>query len=212
MKDSKNAVATFLGDMVVNTSQNPTGTNPLQIQEAKPKIVEYMDGLIKVLSEYMRGRNMSPIDDTTAAQTEAETLFTKSLDVESCKIIKKRFTEFLNEVFDSIFIAEGLMTGKEDERPYALELKENIVFNELALTTNLIEQINNLLISRTEAIAKIRGVDDEKAREIKEAIDKESEEDNMLLQQQVEKIQGKQEPGNEPQNPNAKGITENAKV
>jgi hypothetical protein len=186
MSKSGNNLASFLGDMIITTEQQPNDNNKIEIQAATPKITEYMDGVVKLLNEYMRGRQMSPIDDSTAQQTEAETLFTKSLDVESCKIIKKRYTEFLNEVFDSIFIAEGLMNGEEEERPYALELKENIVFNEISLTTNLVEQINNRLTSRVEGIAKLRGIDEEKAREIKEQIDKEAEEDNVQLQQQLQ--------------------------
>ena len=193
LNESKSGLTAFLGDLIVSTDESPNTQQKVELQEARPKIKEYMEGVVSLLNEYMRGRNMSPIDDSTAQQTEAETLFTKSLDIESCKIIKKRFTEFLSLMLDKIFIAEGLMSGDEKERPYALELKENLVMNEIQLTSNLIEQINNNLISRIEAISKLRGISEDKAKEIYEQIVKQAEEDELALQNQLLNQQGQQE-------------------
>ncbi len=112
-------------------------------------------------------------------------------------------TQQLMRLIDRALACAGLYTIG-DERKYSLEIKENIIVNELQLTDNILRQIEGGLMSRTEAIAKLRGIKEMEADDVIKVIDAERAKDTLAQQELMGGLMGdneEQQGSNDPLNP-----------
>ena len=167
-------LSTYTSDFLTLTEDSGEATQKVDILQGDPKIDNYMNGITRLTDEYIKGCLYSPQNDSEVQQTQAETLFTKSKDIETTKYKRERYTELLYDILDDIFTYEGFMEKGTKDRPYSISINENIVYNEIQLTNLLAQAIDNDLMSHTEAIAKLRGVEPDSANEIFKKILKEN--------------------------------------
>ena len=165
LKQDQAEVSTYLNDFFTLTNDSGEQNQSVALLMGDPKFDSYMNGITRLTDEYIKGCLYSPQNDSEVQQTQAETLFTKSKDIETTKFKRERYTELLYNILDDILTFEGFMT-KEGDRPYSIAINENVVYNEIQLTNLVIEAIDADLLTHEEAIQKLRGVDPDSAEEI----------------------------------------------
>lgn len=88
------------------------GTTP-EILSANPALPAYEAYTRYLMELYLRNAGFSPPNDSTAQQTEAETLYTKSGDVETTKMKRDHFTQQVKELLNKALYMAGEIN--EDE-------------------------------------------------------------------------------------------------
>ena len=86
---------------------------------------------------------------------------------------------------EKILKAKGLMSKDSRDREFAIEIAENNIINETQLIDNIVKQIDAGLLTRIEAIAKLRALSPQEAEQIMKQIDKERENDLKYMEKQA---------------------------
>lgn len=153
------------------------GNNPMAVLQGGYDGMKWIEPQKQKINLYARGCGYSEIFPSESASTEAETLYSKDANQRTTKAKRRRYTELLNELFTKLLVYKGLMNSLDDEVPFSLEIKENVVYNQLQLVSFLKEAIDARLITHTEAIMTQRDLDNvEDAEAIKKTIDAEADE------------------------------------
>ncbi len=153
-------------------------TPPIEILSPEGSIFSSINETIEKNRElYYSGAGYS-LQNDAQQDTATQTLYAKSKDVETTKFKRNLLIAKINDFLDRLLKAEGLIKEIDaQQREYSFTIRENLNVSELETTQLIEQQLNNGLISRLEAIAKIRGFDDpEDARDILEAIKEEEAE------------------------------------
>lgn len=164
-------------DAFFEVDQTGNGNNPITAMASAFDGMKWFEPQKQKINLYARGCGYSEIFPTETAQTEAETLYSKDANQRTTKAKRRRYTEMLKELFAKLLVYKGLMTSINDEPEFTVEIKENVVYNQLQLVSFLKEAIDARLITHAEAIMTQRDLDNvEDAEEIKATIDKEADE------------------------------------
>lgn len=138
------------------------------------------------MNAYFIGAGASPIFNEQGYQTEAQTLISQDRTKMTMNMKRRRWQNVLTELFSKALVyygkAENLDSAKE---LFSLEIRENLVYNEMQLIEFVNQAVATGLMAREEAIMRMRNLDNiEQAKEIKANIDKERESDMQVIQEQ----------------------------
>ena len=174
----------FLADFIVSTNASPNQTKPIEVIAGTYDSRNWSDGVKAAINLYSIGCGYSPIFQETNDQTEAEALYSKDNDTRTTKGKRRRWQVMLSNLVAKILVYNKMATDLNSAKEkFTLEIEENVIYNKLQLTDFLISNIDNRLMTRAEAIAMARDLDDIQEAElivkkINEEYDKE-EKDNL---------------------------------
>ncbi len=138
-------------------------------------ITELIDTIKKLKAQYYDGAGYSTQDDTVI-DTATQTLYAKTKDVETTKLKRDYITEKMNQLIEIIIKLEGgTLPETSEDRTFSFEINENLNVSEVETTALVIQQLQAGLITKAEAIAKLRGIKEKDADPIVKKIDKEQE-------------------------------------
>lgn len=179
-----------LEDIIVRSARMGADNNKaVEVSPSSHDGMKYGEPLKVKIDLFMIACGYSPIFGSENEKTEAETLFSKDLDQRTTKTKRRRYLELLNELFRKIFVYKGLMNSVDDEEDFSIEINENMVYNRMQQIEFLNNAIATGLLSRKEAIAQMRDLDDlEQAQKIMKLIDQEAENDKFQAMPTDEEI------------------------
>ncbi|MCS5736700.1 hypothetical protein [Herbiconiux daphne] len=138
---------------------------------------------------YMIGCGYSPIfAQGQAGATEAQTLITKDNDQRTTKQLRRRFTEILSNLFAKLLVYKGYATDRESAfEMITIQIKENVVYNQLQLVDFLNNAISYGLMTKLQAIMIMNDTDNEDdAKQVLEEIEKDQQAQNQqIIEHQV---------------------------
>lgn len=198
----------ILADAVIETKPIGNGSTTVATQASTYDGMKWLEPQKQKINIYARGCGYSDLFPTENAQTEAETLYSKDNNQRKMKSKRRRYTELLTELFTKLLVYKGLMTDLDADPDFSVEIKENVVYNQLQLTQFLIDNVNSRLMTQLEAIMMQRDLDNiEDAEEIMKTINAEADardekEMQMMNQEQEEQkspaLMGKAGAGKDP--------------
>lgn len=166
-------------DAFFEVDQTGNGNNPIATLPGSYDGMKWLEPQKGKINMFFTGAGYSEPFPSQSAQTEAETLYSKDATQRTTKAKRRRYTELLNEIFSKLLVYKGLMVSLDEELPFSLEIKENVVYNQLQLVSFLKEAMDANLITHVEAIMTQRDLDSvEDAEEIKKKLDKERDEND----------------------------------
>ncbi len=138
-------------------------------------ITELIDTVKKLKAQYYDGAGYSTQDDTVI-DTATQTLYAKTKDVETTKLKRDNITEKVNQMIEIILKLEGSEIPETvEDRTFSFEINENLNVSEVETTTLVVQQLQSGLITKAEAIAKLRGIKEKDAEPIVKKIDQETQ-------------------------------------
>lgn len=153
------------------------GNNPIAVLAGTYDGMKWLEPQMKKINLYARGCGYSDIFASETASTEAETLYSKDANQRTTKSKRRRYTEVLNDLFAKMLVYKGLMKSLDEELPFSVEIKENVVYNQLQLVSFLKEAVESRFMTQVEAIMTQRDLDNvEDAEEIMKTINEEADE------------------------------------
>lgn len=175
-------------DYLVNVAfKNSQGTaeNMLVPIVADPKFEQYWLSINAAKDEYYKLAGYSPLGDGNTEKTATENLLMKTGDYQTTK--KKR-NQRLIEIMDLLYmtLAVDAVHGYGNiygdiKANLVFQIMENKVMDSLQEINNINLLVQNDFMSKVEAIAQLRGVTLEEAKEIhKTILQEKAEEQNML--------------------------------
>lgn len=122
------------------------------------------------------------------SQTEAETLYSKDMTQKTTKAKRRRYTELLTELFSKLLVYKGLMTSIDDEPNFSIEIKENVVYNQLQLVEFIQKAMEGAfpLLTHKEGVMVMRDLDNEEqaeeiVKELEQQADEQMQKDMALM-------------------------------
>lgn len=169
----------MLADAYIETDQTGNNTPPVAVMASSYDGMKWLEPQKQKINLYFKGCGYSEVFPSENAQTEAETLYSKDNTQRTNKAKRRRYTELLNELFSKLLVYKGLMTSLDDEKPFTLEIKENVVYNQLQLVEFLKSAMEGSmpLMTHEEAIMLQRDLDDtEQAEELSKQLKEQADE------------------------------------
>lgn len=178
----------FAADAFIETESMGNGTQAVATMPSSYDGMKWFEPQKQKLNLYARGCGYSDIFPTENAQTEAETLYSKDNNQRTAKAKRRRYTELFNDLFSKLLVYKGLMTSLDAEREFSIEIKENVVYNQLQLVEFIKSAMEGQfpLMTHKEAVMMQRDLDDEETAEeiVKELVaqaDEAMEKDMQLM-------------------------------
>jgi len=195
--DPTNELRNTINDFWLSTSSlrqagNSGIRSALEVLQGDPKFASYADQIQFIIDKYTEGCGYSPLMTSIAQKTEAETLFTKSLDNETTTYKREIRAQQWYRVFDRMLSLKGLMDYNKP-REYEYSINSNLSIDKLKEAETIAFKVEHNLMSTAEGIAELRNIDIEEAKEISQEIFKENTERSSVEM-------GLQSPFNEPSN------------
>lgn len=179
---------TVADDYIITADMTPNQNKPIEAVQGTYDANKWLAGWQAEIDLYMIGCGYSPIfQQGQAGATEAQTLITKDNDQRTTKQLRRRFTEILSNLFAKLFVYKGFASDIiEAHEMITIQIKENIVYNQMQLVDFLNNAITYGLMTKLQAIMIMNDIDNEDdAQVILDDIQKEQEEQaQQLIEQQ----------------------------
>ncbi len=176
LSDKDNRFNFITSNVLFNVKQiGGNAQTPLfdKIEPTRGYITELTDTIKKLKAQYYDGAGYSTQDDTVL-DTATQTLYAKSKDVETTKLKRDYLIEKLNKLIDIILLQENQVEIEtEKDRNFSFSINENLNVSEVETTALVVQQLQAGLITRSEGIAKLRGINEKDADDIVNKINKE---------------------------------------
>lgn len=164
--------------------QNDTALVPIV---ADPKFEQYWLSINAAKDEYYKLAGYSPLGDGNTEKTATENLLMKTGDYQTTKKKRNQRTQEINQLIAMTLKIDaawgyGDIYGKDIDNSITFQIMENKVMDSLQEISNLQTMIDNDFMSKVEAIAQLRGITIDEARDVFKQIiaDKSMEIDSLL--------------------------------
>lgn len=177
-------------DYVISTDMTQNQSKPVEVAPSTYDGMKWIEATKSEIDIYRLACGLSPLFGNNAQQTEAETLFSKDNTQKTMKEKRRRYTEFIRDLFAKLIVYNGMATDIDSAyNLFSIEIKENVVYNQLQLVEFLNQAIESGLMTRIEAIMLQRDIDN---KEDAEAILNEIEADQQARDEQLLSLQQQQ--------------------
>lgn len=167
----------ILSDVIFST---PSG-GKIQVQKGVNDFQSYTNSLEFIMDMYCKFSNSSRFSEGGGAQkTTQEVKINRSAQIEAITTkISLRELKY-SELFAKLFSCYGLMDYDEEKWDFSFKVNGNIQKEETVFLDNIIKQVNLGTMSMVEAIAKLRNLSKQRAREVFEEIKEFNEENDIM--------------------------------
>lgn len=180
LKSQGNDEASILTqDGIVEVDTTPNQSKPIEISPGTFNVEPWSNGLKMKMNAYFIGCGYSALFPEVSDPTEAESLLSRDQTIKTTKAKRRRWQPLINDLFAKYLVYAGLAVSIESAKEqFSIEIKENVVYNQLQLVEFLTLAVENRFMTRTEAIMQQRDLDNqEEAEEIRDTIEKEYDEE-----------------------------------
>ena len=173
----------WTSDFIIRGTEGVPGTSEFNILEGKPNEI-YLKILDWTIAAAYEGAGYSYKESEAKDSTATELMLSKSNDHMTTKFKRALRTRQYKTLFWKILHVLGFNNISRDD--IIFEIKEHLIIDEMKKMEITNRKITMGLSSRIREIQKIEGVSYHDATKIKEEIDKENENDNIYLDNQLE--------------------------